>query len=53
MLTMMKDQRQYTLENFEMIGIHARMLGPDTGVVAYTVHEKLTVEGKAVEIKAA
>ena len=50
---MMEKQPQYTLENFDLKDIQVRMLGPDTGVVAYTVKEKLTVDGKPVTFEAA
>lgn len=33
--------------------VHARMLGEDVAVVAYKVHEELTVEGKPVTLDAA
>ena len=53
MRAMMEQQKQYTLEEFELKDVQARMLGPDTGIVAYKVHEKLTVEGKPVVFEAA
>lgn len=53
MRTMMEQQRQYTLEEFELKDVQARMLGPDLGIIAYTVQEKLTVEGKPVTLEAA
>ena len=50
---MMKDA-SYTLQDFK-IGedIQVRLLGDDVAVLAYNVHEVLTVEGKPVTIDAA
>ena len=45
--------RFLSLDEFELKDVHARMLGPDLGIVAYTVHEKLTVDGKPVVLEAA
>ncbi|HMC96916.1 MAG TPA: nuclear transport factor 2 family protein [Flavobacteriales bacterium] len=53
MRTMMEQQNQYTLERFELKDVQARMLGPDTAIVAYKVHEELTVEGRPVVLEAA
>jgi uncharacterized protein (TIGR02246 family) len=33
--------------------VHVRRLGSDTAVLAYTVHERLTVDGKSVTVDAA
>lgn len=44
---------RYTLVAFEIKDPEVRMLGPDVGIVAYKVYERLTVEGKPVMIEAA
>ncbi len=52
-VAMMKEA-PYQLEEFKLADdITVRMLGDDIGVVAYKVHEKLTVDGKPVELDAA
>jgi len=44
----------YTLESFRLGNdIKVRMLSDDVAIVAYTVHEKLTVDGKPVTLEAA
>ena len=44
----------YTLDHFELKdGAQVRLLGNDVAIVAYQVHEKLTVEGKPVSLDAA
>jgi hypothetical protein len=53
-LVTMMQQAPYTIDDFELDrDMKVRMLGDDIGVVAYKVHEKLTVEGKPVEFDAA
>jgi len=49
----MMQRADYTLDDFK-IGkdAHVRMLDPDVAVVAYQVHEELTVDGKPVSIDA-
>lgn len=50
---MMKNA-SYTLDSFELKpDIKVRMLSDDVGVVAYEVHEEMTVDGKTVELDAA
>lgn len=45
---------EYTLDSFELKeGAHVLLLRDDVAVVAYQVHEKLTVEGKPVTLDAA
>lgn len=53
MRDMMEKEQSYTLQDFELKDVKARMLGPDVGVVAYTVKEQLTVEGRPVSLEAA
>lgn len=43
----------YTLHDFSIDDAQVRLLGADVAVVAYNVHEELTVEGKPVTIDAA
>lgn len=43
---------KHTLENFEMTEPKMHMLTDDVAVLAYKVHEDLTVDGKAVSIDA-
>jgi hypothetical protein len=44
----------YTLNRFELKdGPQVRLLGEDVAIVAYQVHEELTVEGKPVTLDAA
>jgi uncharacterized protein (TIGR02246 family) len=50
---MMENERSYKLEDFDLEDVKVQMFGPDAGVVAYKVHEKLTVEGKPVTLDAA
>ena len=50
---MMADER-YSLDDFEIgSDVQVRMLGDDVAVLAYKVHENLTVEGKPVTMEAA
>jgi ketosteroid isomerase-like protein len=49
----MMQSGSYTLDEFELMsGAQVRMLGDDIALVAYKVHEKLTVDGKPVELDA-
>jgi Domain of unknown function (DUF4440) len=43
----------YTLHAFELNDVHVRLLRDDVAVVAYKVHEQLTVGGKPVTLDAA
>jgi uncharacterized protein (TIGR02246 family) len=43
----------YTLHDFELTDAQVRPIADDVAVVAYKVHEKLTVDGKPVEFDAA
>jgi hypothetical protein len=44
----------YTLDDFKMDDdVEVRMLGDDVAILAYKVHERLTVEGKPVTLEAA
>lgn len=49
---MVKDSR-YSIENFKLSDFQLRFLTDDVAVVAYKVHEDLTVEGKPVRMDAA
>ena len=51
-IAMMRDPR-YTIERFELKAIEVRLLREDVAIVAYKVHEDLTVDGKTVSIDAA
>jgi uncharacterized protein (TIGR02246 family) len=43
----------YTLRDFQLNDVHVRLLRDDVAVVAYKVHEQLTVDGKPVTLDAA
>ena len=43
----------WTLEDFELKDAKARLVRDDVAVVAYSVHEKLTVDGKPLDLNAA
>jgi uncharacterized protein (TIGR02246 family) len=43
----------YTLHRFELKGARVRLLTDDVAVVAYQIHEELTVDGKPVTLDAA
>src|SRR5215470_1104752 len=51
-VTMMRSA-SYTLKRFEMKNEQVRMLRDDLAVVAYQVHEELTVDGENVTLDAA
>jgi hypothetical protein len=52
MVGLMKEA-PYTMQTFRMTDPQVRMLGDTAAIVAYKVHEELTVEGKKVTIDAA
>lgn len=52
MVNMIQKEREFNLEAFELRDMQTRMLSPEIGCVAYTVHEELTVEGKPVSFTA-
>lgn len=53
-LVTMMEQAPYTIDDFKLDpDMKVRVLGDDIAVVAYKVHEKLTVEGKPVTFDAA
>jgi uncharacterized protein (TIGR02246 family) len=52
-LSAMLQQAPYTLHSFELKDPEVRQLGDDVAVVAYKVHEELTVDGKPVKLEAA
>ncbi|HEV7238617.1 MAG TPA: nuclear transport factor 2 family protein [Thermoanaerobaculia bacterium] len=43
----------YTLHDFELKGEQVQQLKDDVAILAYTVHEELTVDGKPVKLDAA
>jgi uncharacterized protein (TIGR02246 family) len=43
----------YQLRKFDVDGFQVRLVGPDVAIVAYTVHEELTVDGQPVTLDAA
>ena len=49
---MMKDA-PYTLHDFQLRDPQVRLLGDDVAIVAYQVHEELTVDGRRMELDAA
>ena len=53
-LAAMIGSARYTLNSFELSDdAEVRLLGDDVAIVAYKVHEELTVEGKRVAVDAA
>ena len=53
-LAVMMQRASYTLEEFELKDdAQVRMLGDDVAILAYKVHEELTVDGKPVILDAA
>jgi hypothetical protein len=42
----------YILHDFELKEAEARLLSEDVGIVAYKVHEELTVDGQPVSLDA-
>ena len=49
----MMTNAQYSLSDYDLSDVQARMLSDDVAIVAYKVKEKLTVEGKPVTLEAA
>lgn len=49
----MMTNAQYSLSEYDLSDLQARMLSDDVAIVAYKVREKLTVEGKPVTLEAA
>jgi uncharacterized protein (TIGR02246 family) len=49
----MMQAANYTLKDFDLKDVNVRMLGNDVALVAYKVHEELTVDGKGVTVDAA
>jgi hypothetical protein len=53
-LVEMMEHASYTLDAFDLDkDVKVCMLGDDVAIVAYKVHEELTVDGKTVELDAA
>jgi uncharacterized protein (TIGR02246 family) len=44
---------KYTLHEFDLKDAEVRLLNPDVAIVAYKVHEELTVDGERVSLDAA
>lgn len=49
----MMNTGSWKLQAFELDQIEVRMLGDDCAIIAYMVHEKMTVDGKPLELTAA
>lgn len=49
----MMTNAQYSLSDYDISDVQARMLSDDVAIVAYKVREELTVEGKPVTLEAA
>ena len=49
----MMESAPYTLREFHLSHPEVRLLGNDTAILAYQVHEELTLDGKPVTIDAA
>jgi uncharacterized protein (TIGR02246 family) len=52
-LAAMMKSATYTLHAFELTNAQVRQVGDDVAIVAYQVHEELTVDGKPVTLDAA
>jgi hypothetical protein len=52
-LAAMMQQAPYSLDKFWLDNVEVRKLGDDVAIVAYKVHEELTVDGKPVALDAA
>jgi hypothetical protein len=52
-LVQMMQEAPYTLREFDVHDVQVRCLGDDVAIVAYKVHEELTVDGEPVTIDAA
>ena len=53
-MSKMMQSAKYTLNDFKIDDdVHVRMLRDDVAILAYKVHEDLTVDGKAVKLDAA
>src|SRR5215510_1976356 len=44
---------KYTLHEFDLKDAEVRLLNPDVAIVAYKVHEELTVDGERLSLDAA
>jgi uncharacterized protein (TIGR02246 family) len=52
-LSEMMQAAPYTLHDFTVQDAQVRLLGNDVAILAYNVHEELTVDGKSVTLDAA
>lgn len=51
--TTMMENARYTLRDFDLKKAEVRLVGNDVALVAYEVHEDMTVDGKTVKMDAA
>jgi hypothetical protein len=51
--TKMMQSPKYRIDDVQLSNAEVRMLSEDVAVIAYKVHEKLTVDGKSIELEAA
>ena len=51
-LAAMLERAPYTLRSFELKDVQVRLLRDDVAIVAYKVHEELTVDGKPITVEA-
>jgi uncharacterized protein (TIGR02246 family) len=49
----MMTRAPYTLDEFDIDNVEVRLLRNDVAIVAYEVHERLTVDGRSVSLEAA
>jgi len=49
----MMENATWTIVDFEIRDDHVRLLGDETAIIAYRVHEELTVDGEPVSLDAA
>jgi ketosteroid isomerase-like protein len=49
----MMNDSSWTLHDFTMDDISVERVSDDVAIIGYTIHEKMTVDGKPVELKAA
>jgi len=53
MMASMLRSARYTLERFELKDPQVQLIGDDVAVLAYSVHEELTVDGQALTLESA
>ena len=52
-LAQMMEAASWNLDHFELTNPQVKLLSDDVAIIAYTVKEKLTVDGEPVELEAA